>query len=824
MSYTANQYNYCTPLSSVADLSNADRVVVDKKYFTLHDNILDGSFFPVTDDVGLWGNSIADSDGVLPVPFEVTIEKETTLKGIQVVGSLYSYPVDYAIKFYPVDDLPANVWKADNTKVSSSLSLREPTNVNKIVITITKISNPGGVARLLNTLEELDLRIVTGDTFSLMPKESTASVINTINTTKDTLYVKPKDKYELTVNVPANDSLPVKIASANELINIHTVMKQPTRQVFGKVYVTYTDPMLSDVIPVVTSSAAAHNSSDAQLLDGRISSENLFFTLYDNDLSGSYHPMSEYMQTGWVSKAISDADGYFDEHQHVTLTFASRPISELYIYFDSSHGNVVEDFTVDLTDDTGNTTTYTFIGNALSEVLVVDEPLIDIASIKITVTKVQRPFSPVVILDIPVVSTFLYTGYQDNSQLISIDMLEELTYEDDVEALGGVSANEVRVVFDNMSRYFNVDNPNSPVARHLRRNRKIAPWLGAEISPGTIEWYSLGTYWTYNWLVPYNSLVATAIAFDTLGLLDTTSFINHQTLVGYSLGALVDYVLTDAKSQLDFIEWTVAEELYDVIIPYAWFANGSHTAALRRISKAYPMHIYCSRDGKINATPQKLKLDYYNDIWSDSTNVIEKEYNSLYTVVPNLLNIQVNNISLAYNDELVKDEIPFDIANVSSKLLNFSSPYVSDIVVSIDADSSVIYEYEVYSWGLSISFTGQGTVRSISCTGTALDTTNSATLTVRNEESIYSNGEVTRDISAEFIQTSSLASYIADRIFSLSENDKYDAEVQYRGDIALSINDPILLLDGIAPDNRYNIKRHQLLWDGGLSGTANLNT
>ena len=823
MSYTANQYNYCTPLSSVADITNADRLVVDKKYFTLHDNILDGSFFPVTDDVGLWGNSIADSDGVLPVPFVVTIEEEMRLDGLQVIGSIYSYPVDFTIQFYNGGALVATLSEIGNSKVSSVIKLEEVTALTKVVVSVTKISNPGGVAKLFNTLQALDLRIITGDTLSVAHANRT-SITNRISKTQDKLRLKHKENNTLTVRVPTIDSLPIHTLHNSELINIHTVMKELTRQVFGKVYVTYTDPMLSDTIPEVSSSGAAHNSRNDQLLDGGISSEYLFFTLYDNDLTGRYHPMSEYTQTGWVSNVLSDAEGYFDEHPYVLLTFASRPISELYIYFDNSHGNIVEDFTVELTDVSGRKEQYSFVGNTETEVLVVDTPLIDIVSIKVTISKIQRPYSPAVILDIPVVSTFLYTGYQDNSQLISIDMLEELTYEDDVEALGGVSANEVRVVFDNTTRYFNMDNPNSPVARHLRRNRKIAPWLGAEVTPGTIEWYSLGTYWTYNWLVPYNSLVATAIAFDTLGLLDTTSFINHQTLKEYSLGALVDYVLTDAKAQLNFIEWTVAEELYDVVIPYAWFANGSHTAALRRISKAYPMHIYCSRDGKINAAPQRLKLDHYNDIWSDSTNVIEKEYNSLYTVVPNLLNIKVTNTSLLYSSELVKDEASFNVSDVNKKVLNFSNPYVSDIVVSIDSDISVAYDYEVYSWGISINFTGSGTVRSIICLGTALDTTDSATLTVRNEDSIHSNGEVTRDISAEFIQTSSLASYIADRIFSLSESDKYDAEVKYRGDIALSINDPILLLDGIAPDNRYNIKRHQLLWDGGLSGTANLNT
>ena len=134
------------------------------------------------------------------------------------------------------------------------------------------------------------------------------------------------------------------------------------------------------------------------------------------------------------------------------------------------------------------------------------------------------------------------------------------------------------------------------------------------------------------------------------------------------------------------------------------------------------------------------------------------------------------------------------------------------------------YTYEVYSWCISIVFTGSGTVRSIACSGNVVDISSSSVVTQRDDMSVYVNGAVTRDISSDFIQTRELAATILERVFSLSENDKYDANVEYRGDIALTINDPIRLLDGIAPDNRYNIKRHKLFWNGALSGSADLNT
>ena len=170
------------------------------------------------------------------------------------------------------------------------------------------------------------------------------------------------------------------------------------------------------------------------------------------------------------------------------------------------------------------------------------------------------------------------------------------------------------------------------------------------------------------------------------------------------------------------------------------------------------------------------------------------------------------------------DTLALSINGTTTRSLNFNKPYLSDIVVTIDKDAGVSFTYNVYSWGIEVSFTGSGMVRSITCTGTAVDVSNTSTLTRRNEESVRIDGAIKRDISADFIQTSSVATTIIDRIFELSRYDKYDANVTYRGDIALSINDPIRLLDGIAPDNRYNIRRHQLSWNGALTGTADINT
>lgn len=907
MSYVANQYNYATPLSGVVNLVGEQSVVADNKYFTLFDNVLDGSYKPISGDAGLWSSSLSDSTGLLPEPFTVTVTENVTFNAFRLQGSSYAYPVAFTVVFYSGSTAIYTISEAANNLVSYVHYLPKTINATSYYIRITKISKGNAAARLYNLYnpgyvkraDTAGLRLVgassasslhdffsadtlmvkaapsrnlavtasasdrlhvassyktdhthrVGGTDALRCRTSNDSAIrntigdvrdrlilrpvfnshirNTIEVTKDTLRAAVREDISHVINNIDRtvDICPVAITARSnaDLMNIHSVMKGSMRHVYGKVYITYTDPMLDSETRYL-SSGSAYNSVIEQLTDNNVSSAGRFFTLYDNDLSGSYTPSDAQSQVGWVSAQVSDENGEFNGVlPYIRIEFSSRPSVNLPITFDDSHGSVPKDFTVSYEKEDGTVIAKNITGNTNTTIML-DEPIADVVSITLTVLSVTKAGYPVAILEVPAVSTQLYVGYKDRSDLMSIDLLEELTYDDEIEALGGVSANSITVTLDNSKRDFYFNNTKSLVASSLKRNRKIVPWLGVEVIPGEIEWYTLGTFWSYRWDVPVEGLTAKVVGFDTIGLLDLTNFTKHTVQVGKSIGQLVEYVLNDAKQQLDFIEYDIDPSLYNVIIPYAWFEAKSHTTALRRISQCYPMHIYCNREGVICAAPQKLRYDYYYDTWSDNTNVISKNYNSLYTTLPNIINVEVKQPFVKTGESLVNDTLSFNVSAMPTRTLNFNGLYVSDIVVDIDCDSTVQYTYEAYSWGINVYFTGTGTVRSITCVGTVLDTQNTSIVSGQKAASVRNNGAVTRDIKSDFIQTSDHALELIDRLLTLSEYDKYDVEVKYRGDISLTINDPILLLDGIAPDNRYNIKRHELSWNGSLTGSAYLNT
>lgn len=904
MSYSANQYNYATPLSSAASFNSDASAVTDRKYFTLANNTLDGSYVVASEDVGLWGTTAADANGNLSTPFVVTVTKSATIRTFRLVGSAYNYPVSFTVKFFNGSTLLRTITETNNTSAGYVYHMSAPLTVTYYEVSITKISSSNNVAQLFNTFdpasgnhtdairikateastraEQLSFKStdslyvtetdgtvsltveVTGvDTLQTKASENDtilstikvsdiaatktseatsirntidvvtdrlivkqlngSHILNTIDVTKDSLrtkFIERESYVHNTIDV-TRDRLLAKLFGESTPTNIHTVMKAPSRRTYGKVEITYVDPMLDSAV-IIDATSEAYNSSTDQLFDGIYASEYKYFTLYDNDLSGNYVVSNKYSQVGWVSAELSDANGVFEEPVGLSIDFYSRPIVSFRVVFDNSRDNLVKDFKLIFTKADGSTTEFAYVDNT-SVILDAEVNIPDVVKVQLLISRIARPNAPVVVYSIPLLSNILYKGYDDESDIISIDLFEELSYEDDLEMLGGVSANEITVTLDNSNRDF-FFNSGSLVANQLKRNRKIVPWLGAEIIPGEIEWYTLGTFWSYKWDVPVNGLTATVVGFDTIGLLGNTPFTNHQTQVYKSIGFLLEYILEDAKEQLSFLEYNIDESLYDIVIPYAWFENTNHAAAMRKLSLCYPMHIYCDRQGRVCAAPQKLHLDYYYDIWSGTTNVIDTQYSSLYTASPNIINVTVHNPVVLQNEKIAENSTPFTVADMNSSMLNFTKPYLSDIIVDIDCDSTVNYTYEAYSWGIVINFTGSGTIRSILCTGSCVDTSASSVITRQDTERMRLDGAISRDVDSPFIQTISLVNTLLSRFFELLETDKYDATVEYRGDIALSINDPIVLQESIAPDNRYNIKRHQLSWNGALTGSADLNT
>ena len=467
MSYVASQYNYATPLSSVVNLVGESSEVDDKKYFALSDNVLDGSYVPITGNVGLWSSAASGSDGTLSAPFVVTVTEIQTINAFRLTGSQYSYPVAFTVEFFNGNTSLYTITETANDSVEYIHYLPKTVEVTSYVITITKISEASSAARLYNiynpayvkrvdtlrvanvdlsnvyAIQELlrsdslklystdvkkvlDVAVASSDRLRLI--ESTSSNIhatvratdslknkitgsttvrNTIDVTRDALKLKHSQLSairntidvmhdRLPLNVRENishvtniidvtrDRLTIRHLEDGLLTNVHTRMKDPSRHIYGKVYVTYTDPMLAGETEVLTSSSA-YNSQIDQAFDSVVISDGKFFTLYENDLSGSYIISTEEDQVGWTSSQVSGEDSMFAEpYPFVRVNFAARPVISLSVTFDDSHDVVPEAFTIEYIQSNGNSVVKSFTDNKDYTVLVSDG-VSDVVAVIVTV-------------------------------------------------------------------------------------------------------------------------------------------------------------------------------------------------------------------------------------------------------------------------------------------------------------------------------------------------------------------------------------------------------------------------------------------------------
>lgn len=645
--------------------------------------------------------------------------------------------------------------------------------------------------------------------------QDTVSITNNENSSVDITLDKAYDidKYELTITRISVGNDVLKIATASFGLNVSNLMKASERRIHGRVEVTYANAIKDTAITI---NSGAHGSSGGNLTNQSVLQSANFFKLYDNKLDGSYVVAGADSEVGWWPKGMPDGTSY-DSGATLSVSFSQRNLYGFSLSFDTL--DYLSAFSVHFIGASNSTIRVLDVENNTSSKYEISDVIEDVIGIEIQFITTSRPNRPAILLELGIVSSITY----EDRDLINLSLLEELSYEDSLEKLGGVSANELTVNFSNEDRSFYFNNPESRIAGYIKKNRKVRAWLGVDMpdSDSTI-WSPIGTFWTYSWDVPVGSLVAKMTAFDTIGLLGTQTYYNHQVYRNMSIGALVDTVLTSAKSSFNFLQWRVDAELYDIIIPVAWFEYASYAAALNRIASCDLVNIYCARDGSIVASKRLSGVQSPDDVWSDATNIVSKNYPTLYTTPANYLDVYVTDVVSTEQEVLNVENTGYTVNAGEVRSFTFSGPVEN--ISNIGVDATATYEYVVYSWGIRITFTSAGTFNGIIADGAMLEVSSVTSVHLQDSTSVEENGIVPCEIRSDFIQTTEHANRIAHYLYDRIVDSIYDVEVDYRGDIALTLNNKISLPEGIAPNNLYFIKRHELHWNGALNGSARLNT
>lgn len=270
-----------------------------------------------------------------------------------------------------------------------------------------------------------------------------------------------------------------------------TKIKAPVRTVFSKVVVDFTDPFLDQSIVVAASENAAA-SVPAQTANSIVVPHGHIISLDGSWKLGDGSVLADITkEVGWWGTQLSDASSNFaSPYPALTVTHSARPVHTLKVVGDSVRAEYPVDFTIKLYD-VANTLlhTETVTGNALntwtatvSEVGVVKQVL--------EITKWSAASRQVKIVEFFTSIQEIYYG----DDIFAINLLEEREVANGSLPVGNISSNEVDLKLYNRSGVFDAGNTASPLYGAVKANRKIKPYMGAEVDR---KWsYYTGKKWS----------------------------------------------------------------------------------------------------------------------------------------------------------------------------------------------------------------------------------------------------------------------------------------------------------------------------------------
>jgi hypothetical protein len=382
-----------------------------------------------------------------------------------------------------------------------------------------------------------------------------------------------------------------------------TAAAAAVRKPKARVTVTWTDPYIDQSIVVAANEENRVNYPD-QVADA-IATVPYKWLHADGTtpLSDGLHPMpaaaaADDYQVGWWGATESGVGGAFSApYPALTITFTARPVFVLSVSGDDKYSEYPVDFTVALYRSSVLLYTETVTGNTdldWSEDISAQN-ITECDEMVLTITKWSGAGRVVKISEFYASVVEVYDG----DDIKSLSLFEELEVTDGTLPIGNIAAAEIDLELQNVEDRFFPGNTASPLHTLIKSGRKIEPEIGFELADGTIEYVSLGVFWSGDWDTRELGTVASTSARDRMERLRTTEFSSSSIYIGDTLRDLAIVVLDDAQDDMPDLEYSVDTELGDYTIPYAWFSRKSHLDTLRDIVGACCGRAYVDRDGVV---------------------------------------------------------------------------------------------------------------------------------------------------------------------------------------------------------------------------------
>lgn len=602
---------------------------------------------------------------------------------------------------------------------------------------------------------------------------------------------------------------------------MYTIMDEPTREVFAKVQIIYTDLLLDSTV-TITTSEEAYNSRSEQTADNVNSPEYKWLCLCNNTLDGTYHPIGVNSEVGWWGTSLSDSSGVFSNPPWLAASFMTRALYTLKVVGDSKLGCYPVDFTIKGYDGEGELRYTINVADNTDMVwmLELDPPWSDIDKVELTVSKINLPNHPVRILEF---YTSVVECYTDDDRVMTLDVIEEQEVDSNSLPFGTISANEINVTLSNHDKHFNPEDPETPLYGMLKPNRRVEPWYGVEVD-GEIEWHPMGIYWITKWSLPRSDIAISLMARDRVQLLDTLHFNTSQVYQNYSLSQLAEILLGEAG--LTAGQYEIDEVLNTYVVPYAWFEPGSIRQHLSKVAQAGLATIYATRDDKIKITQGAATAEVMCN-FSEFTNLYD--INRVQQWERSKNDIQVawtSYVPLADQDLLKATDLNYSIAAEATLVLSLNYnqiPALSVDSISLQGGSHlVVSSYTSYACSIDIMVTNNGdsteTLTGVTVIGTTLTSAAKTIEQVEDLMSIQDMGRLTFALDNDLIQTKSLAQIVATTIAEDLKDASPEYELITRGNMALRLGDKVTVP---TPTGSLACKIVRLTfdYDGALSGT-----
>ena len=575
------------------------------------------------------------------------------------------------------------------------------------------------------------------------------------------------------------------------------------RKVLGKVEIVYSDTDISSITNVETSSDSAI-SHPHEVYQTNLAPTVKACTLDGNSImDGTFQMMDDSCITGWWSGELSKKDGTFDTPPSLEVFFIDRPIASWMIIGDSKLGQYPVDFTLEYKLNDTVVETKEITGNTESQLKVYTNQS-DITSIKITITKWSKGNAVVKLLKFFDMLAETYIG----SDLQSFEVNEEMG---SIDANYNLSSDTMTVSIYNKERKFNVGY----LKNLLILDRKVKPYIGIE-KDGTIEYTSLGTFYSDEWKVDQDGQWVKCTAVDRLIRLQNKIYVGYQLAYKVTLYDIAYDILT--KSGFKDKEFIVSESLKDTTIPSAFMPKQSVWDALQEIAYTGLCKVFIDREDRINILAEtdepidtNLEINPSN-MFSYSSNILLTEF--------------ANRIAVEYCDV----EISEDVVEAASTWITLKAGEVVEVTldfnldiayaeISINTENITISNFQAGINACTVTLANeqdkqrQGT---LTVKGNAIDVTYK-TLTIQDDDSVRDYGTFEyKHPSTQLIQSSTQAKKLAQTLLARMKAGEGVVTSVWRGSPTIKVGNKYKCRDQYGDINDFTCEYNKITFDGGL--------